>query len=434
MTVKWMIPSLCALLGIAGCDRHATRDASAAYQLEQVVIVMRHGVRVQTDSDMLARETGHTWPTNSVRDGELTAHGAEGVASQMPWMLEQWRKAGLPLDDGCPEQQVWPWTSPTARTRDTGEAALDAMFPGCGIHTYHSTRPQDPVMKAQKAIALTLDGAKAEAELRQAAGGDIKTLAKRYRADVDRLRQAACLPNACAFMDEPWHAFAKGNKISFEGPLRYAGNMAETIRLQYSEGLPLDQVAFGHVHNADDVAALMSLQALRYSLDNDLPEVARHSGSALMGLVTHALQTSRSTGSDPLGRPLVMFFGHDTNISQLRTMMNFHWQLAGYPHNDIPPAGALVFERYCDRQQNKEMVRVSFQARSLDQWRQLTPLSAVSPLLISEWRFPGCEETPVGVLCPLNAALERMQAQQDPALMAPPDYLTHQVERETNTL
>lgn len=432
MTVKWMIPSLFALLGIAGCDPHATRDTSARYQLEQVVIVMRHGVRVQTDSDMLARETGHVWPTNSMSDGELTTHGAEGVASQMSWMLEQWRKAGLPLEDGCPEQQVLPWASSTARARDTGEAALDAMFPGCGIHAYYSTRDHDPVMKGHKAAITPLDKVKVETALQQRAG-DLQALAERYRPDVERLRQAVCLPDACAFMDEPWRAHIKESNVSFEGPLRYAGNIAETIRLQYSEGLPLDQVAFGHVRNAEDVAALMSLQALRYSLGNDLPEVARHGGSALMGLLSHALETGHFIESDPLGRPLVMFFGHDTNISQLRTMMGFNWQLAGYPYNDIPPAGVLVFERYHDQQQDRDMVRVSFQARSLDQWRQLTPLSEASPLLISEWRFAGCEDTPVGVLCPISAVLERMATQQDQALLAPTDYLTHQMRRETNS-
>lgn len=431
MTKKWLMPGLLAVMGLAGCDDHTTHDqkAGSSYQLEQVVIVMRHGVRAQTDSEMLARETGQTWPTSATGDGELTTHGAEGAASQMKWMLEQWRSAGLPLDDGCPERQMLPWSSPTPRARDTGEAALDAMFPGCGFHPYYSTRSNDPVMKGQKAETVSLDEGKVDAELHQAAGGTLSALGERYRPDVDRLRQAVCQPGACHFMDEPWVAKVKSNKVSFEGPLKYAGNMAETIRLQYSDGLPLDQVAFGHVQRAEDVNALMTLQAVRYSLGNDLPEVARHGGSALMGLLAHALQTPHVDESDPLSRPLVMFFGHDTNISQLRTMMGFDWQLAGYPHNDIPPAGALVLERYHDQQHDKEMVRVSFQARSLDQWRQLSPLSASSPLLISEWRFPGCEDTAVGVLCPLSDTVQRMTALQDITLLAPNDYLTDKVAR-----
>ena len=429
MTTKWMISGLLAVIGLAGCGDHTARAKPSDYQLEQVVVVMRHGVRMQTDSEMLARETGHAWPSSAVHDGELTAHGAEGVASQMKWMLDQWRKAGLPLEDGCPERQVLAWSSPTARARDTGEAAVDAMFPGCGFHTYHSTRPKDPVMKGQKAVGIPLDEAKVAVELRQVAGGSLDALAERHRDDVERLRKAVCQPEACQFLDQPWGAQAKGNKVSFEGPLKYAGNMAETIRLQYSEGLPLDQVAFGNVRNAHDVTALMGLQTLRYALGNDLPEVARHGGSALMGLLTHALQTAHVTESDPLGRPLVLFFGHDTNISQLRTMMGFSWQLPGYPRNDIPPAGALVFERYHDRQRDREMVRVSFQARSLDQWRQLAPLSDADPLLVSEWRFAGCEDTEVGVLCPLSDVLSRMTAQQNEALQAPGDYLTQQVER-----
>ena len=432
MTAKWIIPGFLSLLGMAGCGDHAPHGNTPTYTLEQVVMVMRHGVRAQTDSYMLARETGQPWASSSVPDGELTAHGAEGAASQAAWMIEQWRKAGLPLEEGCPERQVLAWTSPTPRARDTGEAALDAMFPGCGMDTYHTTRAKDPVMKGQKAVEPPLDETVVTAELQKAAGGDVSALGERYRADVERLRAAVCLPGACQFMDTPWAAHVKGNKVSFEGPLKYAGNMAETIRLQYSEGLPLDQVAFGHVKDATDVTALMSLQAVRYSLGNDLPEVARHGGSALMGLLTQALEPRKAVTSDPLAQPLVMFFGHDTNISQLRTMLGFDWQLAGYPHNDIPPAGALVFERYHDRQRDREMVRVSFQARSLDQWRQLSPLSAAAPLEVSEWRFEGCEDTNVGVLCPLDDVLARMKAHQDSALLAPADYLTQQIEKNVS--
>lgn len=428
MTKIGTMSGLFVLLGLTGCDDHAPYDHSA-YRLEQVVVVMRHGVRTPSDSRMLARETGHVWPASAAGDGELTAHGAEGAASQMKWMLAQWRSAGLPLEDGCPEHQVLPWSSPTPRARDTGEAALDAMFPGCGFHTYYSTRSNDVVMKGQKEVIVPLNASKTMAELQHAAAGTLSALGERYHSDVERLRQAVCLPKTCQFMDEPWAATVKGNKVSFEGPLKYAGNMGESIRLQYSEGLPLDQVAFGHVRHADDVTALMALQSVRYSLGNDLPEVARHSGSALMGLLTHALQAPQTIETDPLSQPLVMFFGHDTNISQLRTMMGFNWQLAGYPHNDIPPAGALVFERYRDQQHDQEMVRVSFQARSLDQWRSLSPLSMSSPLLVSEWRFPGCKDTAVGVLCPLSDVVQRMSAHQDISLLAPRHYLTDHVAR-----
>lgn len=431
MTTKWLMLGVLAVLGFAGCSDGTSSDAASNYRLEQVVVVMRHGVRVQTNSEMLARETGHAWPSTALHDGALTAHGAEGVRSQMKWMLDRWRKAGLPLDDGCPERQILPWSSTMARDRDTGEAALDAMFPGCGFHAYYSTRLKDPVMDGGKAANMPLNRVSVAMELDQVIGGSLRLMAERNRPIVELLKQAVCQPGACRFMDQPWDVQIKGNKVSFDGPLKHAANMAETIRLQYSEGLPLDQVAFGNVRSADDVAALMRLKTVRYSLGNDLPEVARHGGSALMGMLIRALQTAHVAESDPLGCPLILFFGHDTNVSQLRAMMGFDWQLPGYPANDIPPAGALVFERYHDRQRDREMIRVSFQARTLDQWRHLTPLNSASPLAESEWHFAGCEDTSVGVLCPLSDALARMSARQSSKLLAPDDYLTHQVERRT---
>lgn len=428
MIKKWMVPSVLALLGCAGCHEDAT-SAIPRYQLKQVVIVMRHGVRSQTDSEMLTRETGQIWPRYATQDGILTTHGAQGVASQMAWLGSKWRTAGLPLEDGCPEHQIFPWSSPTPRARETGEAALEAMFPECGFHAYYSTRSYDLVMKAQKIADMHLDAANVLEEMQSAAGGSLTEIGKRYQKEVDHLRQWVCASNSCLFMDNPWEAHVKGNKVSFDGPLEHAGNMVETIRLQYSEGLPLDQIAFGHVRRAEDVSELLELQAASYALGKDLPEVARRGGSALMGLLTHALQTNGPSSQDPLSRPLVMFFAHDTNISQLRTMMGFDWQLPGYPHNDIPPAGALIFERFHDRQTEREMVRVSFQARSLDQWRQLSPLNVASPLLVYEWQFLGCEQTAVGVLCPMNDVVQKMSQHQDATLQAPPDYFTDHIAR-----
>ena len=39
----------------------------------------------------------------------------------------------------------------------------------------------------------------------------------------------------------------KDRNIELEGPLFWGNELGETFRLQYAEGLPLEQVAFGHV-------------------------------------------------------------------------------------------------------------------------------------------------------------------------------------------
>ncbi|MCS6036374.1 hypothetical protein LNQ52_05370 [Klebsiella pneumoniae subsp. pneumoniae] len=42
--------------------------------------------------------------------------------------------------------------------------------------------------------------------------------------------------------------------------------MGETFRLQYAEGLPLEQVAFGHVKNTDDLTRLNKLHQIKFDL------------------------------------------------------------------------------------------------------------------------------------------------------------------------
>lgn len=423
MKTKRMMLGLLILFALVGCTPPTAGRQVPAYQLERVVVLMRHGLRTQTDSRMLARESGHAWPVSSKTDGQLTDHGAQGVADQMRWQLNDWRRRGLRIEDGCPEHQIMAWSSAAQRARETGNAGLDGMFPGCGLHVRFSQRAKDPVMKGHKVVRVPLNTDKVVAQVIAAAGGSLDTVAKHYQADVARLKEAVCKADACRFLDEPWGIKVHGGKVSFTGPLKYAANMEETIRLQYSEGLPLDQVAFGHVRDAADVKALMGLHQARFELMNDTPELARHGGSALMALLQRAVAAEDTATDDPVARPLVMLFGHDTNISQIRTMLGFDWQMAGAPYNDIPPGAALVFERYRGQAGSRDMVRVSLQARSMDQWRALTPITDRQPLQVAEWRFPGCDDTPIGVLCPMEDVVARMAKEQDPALPVPESYL-----------
>lgn len=64
------------------------------------------------------------------------------------WLLKTWRTAGLPLNEtaGCPAAgNVWVWTAPSQRTKATGTALLDGMFPGCGIPIHFTAHKADPL-------------------------------------------------------------------------------------------------------------------------------------------------------------------------------------------------------------------------------------------------------------------------------------------------
>ncbi|WBF46322.1 histidine-type phosphatase [Serratia rubidaea] len=384
--------------------------AASSWTLEKVVEVSRHGVRPPTAGNRSAMEagSGRAWPVWYNRDGELTGHGYAAALLKGQAEAENWRQHGL-LPAGCPAPgDLYVWASPLQRTRATARALTDGAFPGCGVAIHGLKGDHDPLFHALKMGLVTLDPQQTKAAIDQAMKGSPERLKQRYAGDISRLKQAVCAGDHCPVFDEPWTPQVSANgKVAIQG-LNVLSNMAETIRLAWSENLPPEQVAFGHARNATEVAALMPLLTLRYSLTNDIPLVARRGGSVLLNQIALALQPGKRDPKGPPEARWLLIVAHDTNIAFLRTLLGFNWQQGNYPQGNIPPAGSLVFERWRDNDSGQRYIRILFQSQSLDQLRNLTPPGPKHPLLKTEYRAPGCRTTGVGTLCPLSSSLEHM--------------------------
>lgn len=378
---------------------------SSDYQLEQVVSLTRHGVRPQTDTAKLNSVTGKQWPTWQVPDGHLTQHGYDGMVAQAHYQQQMWEKAGLKIQ-GCPTaHDVLIWASPAERTKRTAQAISEGMFAQCHVPIGFTQYEKDPLFNALKMGTAANSFDQIQTVFQQKLGSP-EQVAQKYKNNIRLLKSTVCAPNSCQFLDQPWVLKAnKDGQPKLKGPVENGANIGETIRLQYSENLPLKDVAFGHVKNAKDVKNFMMLHQAKYHYVNEIPEYARQGGSILLDQMLQALQSSR---------PLTLFVGHDTNIAQIQTMLGFNWQLPQYPANDIPPGGTLALEKYRNIKTNQEFVKVTFSARTLDQWRKLSPLNTKHGLATDTLRYDYCKKTDVGVLCPLNQFIQQTRQQVIP--------------------
>ena len=73
-------------------------------------------------------------------------------------------------------------------------------------------------------------------------------------------------------------------------------------------------------------------------------------------------------------------------------MLDLHWQVGEYPADDPPPGGALGFELLRDAS-GAQWVRAFYQAQSMDQLRNLTPLSAKAPPARVYIPITGCSKS-----------------------------------------
>lgn len=400
-------------------------QAADHYQLEKVVELSRHGVRPPTPGNRKEIEaaTGRPWTRWVTADGELTGHGYAAVVNKGRWEGEHYRQLGL-LPLGCPTaDDIYVRASPMQRTRATAEALVDGAFPGCGVAIHHVDGDNDPLFQSEHLPFANLDPAQEYAAM-VAKAGDLAALQQQLQPAVQQLKQAVCAPgDDCAQFDRPWQLKQSKKGHTYVQGLSVLAAMVETLRLGWSENLPLSQLAWGHITTSSQITALLPILTASYDLSNDVPYLAQRRGSILLDAIIKGLEQGVSPvqNASPDTRWLLLV-AHDTNIARVRTLMNFSWQLPGYSRGNVPPGSSLVFERWRDTQTGQRFVRIYFQAQSLDDLRHLTPVDDRHPLLREEWHEKNCRITNVGTLCPYQSTLKTFSQALDKRAIVPVNY------------
>ncbi|WP_426142590.1 histidine-type phosphatase [Pseudomonas sp. DWP3-1-2] len=407
-----LLLGLCVVLPLQAASLDTT-----GLRLDKVVLVMRHGIRPATDTAELQGWSAKTWPDFGIRDGQLTAHGRAATVLLGQWQRHTLDELGLFKAGQCPQpEETFVWSSPVARTQATSAALMEGMFPGCSVAVHHTRESEDRLFHGSENGLAPLDPARAEAAILQAMGGSVGAARQRYAAPLLAMQRLVGVPTPCgkkncALSEQPWALKHKGSTVKLAGPLSVGASMSETIRMQYAEGLPLDQVAFGEGRTAADVSRLMALRSGKYALSNHVPYIAQRGASQLLEQILLALQPA---GADsPPGAKWLAYVGHDSNIAQLRTLLGFDWKIAEYPENDAAPGGTILFERWVNDHTGEHFVSLAYVAQSLDQLRSL---SNAPPYQV---QYPGIADAP---LMPLNDFVAEMEKRIDPSATEPQRY------------
>lgn len=301
--------------------------AAADWQLEKVVELSRHGIRPPTAGNREAIEaaTGRPWTEWTTHDGELTGHGYAAVVNKGRAEGQHYRQLGL-LQAGCPTaESIYVRASPLQRTRATAQALVDGAFPGCGVAIHYVSGDADPLFQTDKFAATQTDPARQLAAVKEKAG-DLAQRRQALAPTIQLLKQAVCQADKpCPIFDTPWQVEqSKSGKTTISG-LSVMANMVETLRLGWSENLPLSQLAWGKITQARQITALLPLLTENYDLSNDVLYTAQKRGSVLLNAMLDGVKPE----ANPNVRWLLLV-AHDTNIAMVRTLMNFSWQLPGY--------------------------------------------------------------------------------------------------------
>ena len=384
-------------------------DAATAadHELVSTVIVSRHGVRSPTATrPPLASIAADPWPSWPVPPGFLTPRGAELARLLGAFYRDDYAAQGLLPAQGCPPPgDVFAWADVDQCTQVTAEALLAGMFPGCGLAPGQRTDANvDPLFHPARAGLCRIDPARARQSVLDRAGGSFTTVSAAYRGELAAMQSVlkCCGPAVCRAADAaPPCALGElstaitGSETGMDlsGPIAIGSTAAEVFLLEYAQGFPEHEVAWGRASTPEAIRPLLKLHTLEFDLMQRTPYLAARQGSALVQRVLATLRRARDGRAEvgpPTGHKLTLLVGHDTNLSNVAGMLGLHWSLPSYLPNETPPAGALHFELLRDRQTGSHAVRVRYIAQTLDQMRQVTPLDRARPPEQAMATIDGC--------------------------------------------
>ncbi len=410
MSKKILLPLAATLLIGACASSTAPMSVAGAavstvdndLHVERVVMLMRHGVRPPTKArigpDGVADQP---WPVWSVDFGELTHHGYAAVR-----LLGQWDRQWLAANDllpaeGCPAAgDVVVAASAKSRTQDTARALIEGLAPGCGLApSFPASAEEDVEFHPIDVGATTLDPDLAYAAVQALAPqGGMEALkaanAERF-ALLDRALGCCSATfcaeigasSSCSLSDMPAGVVRnEDDRPDVGDPFGLASTIAQTFLLEYLEGMPMEDVAWGRL-TRDDIETLLEFHSIKFYFEGRAPYVAAHAASPLARHMLTALET---------GPKLTVLVGHDTNIADLGGLLDLHWTVPGYAKDDPPPAGGVGFELLADAQ-GRQFVRAFYRSQTMDQVRYLQPLTADNPASIEYLAIPGCAD-----LCPMT--------------------------------
>jgi len=367
-------------------------------KLERMVMVMRHSVRPPTKSPATPEgTTAQPWGTWTTAYGELTPHGAEGARLMGAYYRTFLGARGLLSSQGCASAgDIVAWASGKSRAIKTAEMFVEGLQPGCGLKVAHpDSEDNDPIFHPAEGI----DGDVAlKAAQRQKPG--VANEARVHAKDFAVLQRVlGCDPATkagCGIAQKPSHLTAnKGDTPDLGGALSVASTAGQTVLLEYVEGKPMNEVGWGRASKAD-IQAMLRFHPVKFHYEVGAPYIAERYAAPVAKEVLNALAGAEGTGSK-----LTMLVGHDTNIAALRGFLGAHFTAADYPQDDPPPGGAMGFELLKDGA-GKAYVRAFYTAQSMDQLRELQPLTASNPPAYAYFKVPGCGVAGEPTLCPLE--------------------------------
>jgi 4-phytase/acid phosphatase len=384
--------------------------------MERVVMLTRHGVRPPLKSnEELDRFGASPWPTWPVAPGNLTPRGAELLQLLGRYYRVLYGGRGLVQTDDCPEPAtVAVWTDVDERTRSSGRAILQGMYPRCPdliLRHQENLAVPDPLFHPGASASCPMDAAANRAAVLERLGGKTGWLLRDYAAQLQLMQTTLCPPALAAGRKDcglpsgapPVDSLPDGG-VRVGGSIGVGSDASEDFLLEYVQGMPADQVAWGRLSEAQ-ITDLLRIHQVEISVAQKTLPIARQRGSNLLSqIITTLVDGHKFPGLPVVAEPVrfALLVGHDTNLANVSRLLNLNWQIPGYQADEYAPGGALAFELLREVVAGRRFVRLAYYAQTPQQMRESTILDLAQPPGMTAVDLPACDPYLSNRACPLE--------------------------------
>ncbi|CCG86868.1 glucose-1-phosphatase [Erwinia piriflorinigrans CFBP 5888] len=387
--------SLCTLALCSAFSGVPAWAADSDYQLEQVLMMSRHNLRapLANNGSLLEQATQKAWPKWDVPGGELTTKG--GVLEvYMGRYTRQWlEQQGLAKQGECPSSDaIYAYANSLQRTVATAQFFVTGAFPGCDIPVSHQDAmgSMDPIFNP----VITNSSEEFNKQALTAINSESEKLAlnsafQRLEKIINYKSSPACNgKKQCDLSSNNQNTFTaeNGKEPNVTGPLKVGNSLVDAFTLQYYAGFPMEQVAWGQIKTPEQ---WQELAAIKNGYQNSLfssPVVAREIAAPLVDYI-RSLLVDQDRATAPL---VTLLVGHDSNIASLLSALDFKPYTLPEQNEQTPIGGMVQFQRWHDKKNDRELVKVEYVYQTSSQLRDEQPLSLSNPPQRVTLQMAGC--------------------------------------------
>ncbi|HEX6896334.1 MAG TPA: hypothetical protein VF146_13740, partial [Bryobacteraceae bacterium] len=302
----------------------------------------------------------------------------------------------------------------------TAQSFAAGLLPAARV-TINTVSPanNDPLFDPVDAGVALFDEQKAVAAVNGRLGSDPDALRTAYSAELALIRsvlfnypvrQSPVPPTPTGKTDVTAIPFVVGPGTS-QLPVNLGGLTTVALAIdpfvmEYTDGMPASQVAWGQL-DAASISQVFRVYDRLLDLEFGTPYIATVRYSNLASHIVRSL-VQAATGNvigGAIASPetkVIVLTASNFDIVGLARLLHLDWLLPGY-QPDVPGlGGTLVFELRQSQTTGEYLVRINYLSQTMDQLRNLTPLTLTAPPPSAPVAIPGCNTRNANHDCPIR--------------------------------